>query len=58
MVEQFGCCLDANLRGESLKKIKTKYSFYIHTIEFLNLELHRMLCKPLIQPHLDYAYIS
>ena len=62
MVEYLGCCLDVNLSGEpmalkSLKKINTKFQFLYRQNEFLNPDLHRLLCKSLIQPHLDYASI-
>ena len=63
MVEYLGCCLDANLSGESmamksLRKIKTKLQFLHRQNEFLNPKLRRLLCNSLIQPHFDYACIS
>ena len=63
MVEYLGCCLQANLSGESmamksLSKINTKLQFLYIQNEFLNPTLGRLLCKSLIQPHFDYACIS
>ena len=63
MVEYLGCCLDANLSGESmamkyLRKINIKLQFLYRQNEFLNPKLRRLLCNPLIQPHFDYACIS
>ena len=60
MVEYLGCCLDANLSGESmamkyLRKINIKLQFLYRQTEFLNPKLRRLLCKSLIEPHLDYA---
>ena len=63
MVEYLGCCLDANLSGESMamkspRKINTKLQFLYRQNEFLNPKLRRLLCNFLIQPHFDYACIS
>ena len=63
MVEYLGCCLNNNLRGESmamksLTKINTKLHFLHRQNEFLNPKLRRLLCNSLIQPHFDYACIS
>ena len=63
MVEYLGCCLDANLSGESmavksLRKINTKLQFLYRQNEFLNPELRKLLCNSLIQPHFGYAGIS
>ena len=63
MVEYLGCCLDANLNGESmaiksLRKINTKLQFLYRQNEFLYLKLHRLLCNALDQPHFAYACIS
>ena len=62
MVEYLGCCLDANLSGESMamksfRKINTKLQFLYRQNEFLNPNLRRLLCNSLIQPHFDYACI-
>ena len=63
MVEYLGCCLEANLSGESiamksLRKIITKLQFLYSENEFLNRKLHSLLCNTLIQPHFDYTCIS
>ena len=61
MVEYLGCCLDANLSGESIamksvRKIKTRLQYRQN--EFLNPKLRRLLCNFFIQPHFGYPYIS
>ena len=63
IVEYLGCCLDANLSGESmamksLRKINTKLQFLYRQNEFLNPKLCRLLCNSLIQPYFDYTCIS
>ena len=58
LVEYLGCCLDANLSGESLRNINTKLQFLYRQNEFLNPELRRLLCNSLIPTHFDYACIS
>ena len=50
MVEYLGCCLDANLSGESMavksvRKINTKLQFLYRQNEFLNSKLRRLLCR-------------
>ena len=55
MVEYLGCCLDANLSGESvamksLREINTLQFLYRQNV-FLNPKLRRLLCNSLIQPH-------
>ena len=50
MVEYLGCCLEANLNGEStamksLWKINTKLQFLNRQDEFLNPKLCRLLCN-------------
>ena len=62
MIEYLGCCLDANLSGESgamksLREISTILQFLYRQNEFLNPKLRRLLCNSLIQPHF-YAFIS
>ena len=62
MMEYFGCCLDANISGESMamkypRKINTKLQLLYRQNEFLNPKLHRLLCNSLIQPHFNYASI-
>ena len=62
VVECLGYYLDATLCEESmemksLKKIKRKLQFLHGQNEFLNPNLHRLLCNSLIQPHFDYACI-
>ena len=62
IAEYLGCCLDANLTGESmamksLRKINTKLQFLYRQNEFLNPKLRRLLCNSLIQPHFDDACI-
>ena len=63
MVEYLGCCLDANLSGESmamksLRKIITKLQFLYRQNDLLNSKLRRLLCNSLFQPHFYYACIS
>ena len=63
MVEYPGCCLDANLSGESmamksLKKIDTKLQFLHNQNEVLNPKSSRLLCYSSIQIHFDYTCIS
>ena len=60
MVEHFGCCVDANLSGESmamksLRKTNSKLKLLYRQHEYLTLELRRLLCNYLIQPNFDYA---
>ena len=43
---------------KSLRKINTTLQFLYRQNEFPNPKLRRLLCKSLIQPHFDYAYIS
>ena len=62
VVEYLGCCLDANVSGESIaiksfRKINTKLQFLYRKNRFLNPKLSRVLCNFLIQPHFDYVYI-
>ena len=62
VVEYLGCCLDANLSGESMaiksfRKINTKLQFLYRENQFPNPKLSRVLCNFLIQPHFDYVYI-
>ena len=62
VVEYLGCCLDANLSGESMaiksfRMINTKLQFLYRENQFLNPKLSRVLCNFLIQPHFDYVYI-
>ena len=50
MVEYLGCCLEANLNGEStaiksLWTINTKLQFLKRQDEFLNTKLCRLLCN-------------
>ena len=54
MVEYLGCCLDANLSGESvamksLRKINTKLQFLYRQNEYRNPKLRRLLCNSLTQ---------
>ena len=63
MVEYLGCCLDANLSGESmamksLRKINTELQFLYTQNEFLNPKLRRLLSNLSIQPHIHCACIS
>ena len=59
-VTYLGCMLQKTMSGEpvSLKivnKINGKLKFLYRKNRFLRLELRRMLCNALIQPHFDYA---
>ena len=63
MVKYIGCCLDTNLKGESmvmksLRKINTNLQLIYRLNKFLNPKSHRLLCNSLIQPHFDYVRIS
>ena len=63
MVEYLGCCLDADMSGESvamksIKKINTKLQFLYKQNEFLTPKLPKLPCNSLIQPHFGCACVS
>ena len=58
-----GCILDDTLSGEAMatktiKKINARLKFLHRKNDFLTLDLRRLLCKALIQPHFDYVCSS
>ena len=63
VVEYLGCYLDVNLNGKfkavkSLKKINAKLQLLYRRNDFVNPKYPGFLCNSVIQPHIDYAYIS
>ena len=63
VVEYLGCYLDVNLNGKfkavkSLKKINAKLQLLYRRNDFVNPKYPGLLCNSVIQPHIDYAYIS
>ena len=59
-VTYLGCVLDLSMSGEPMalkviNKINGKLKFLYRKNRFLSLELRRMPCNALIQPHFDYA---
>ena len=59
-VTYLGCILDESLSGESIalnvvSKINTRLKFLYRKNKILSLQLRRLLCNALIQPHFDYA---
>ena len=59
-VTYLGCVLDEMMSGEPMalkviNKINGRLKFLYRKNTFLSLELRRMLCNALIQPHFDYA---
>ena len=55
-----GCVLDESMLGETMaltviEKINSRLKFLYQKNRFLDVPLHRLLCKALIQPHFDYS---
>ena len=59
-VKYLGCILDETLSGNLMalnvmSKINKRLRFLFRKNKFLSLQLRRLLCNALIQPHFDYA---
>ena len=59
-VNYLGCMLDESMSGETMalrviEKINSRLKFLYQKNRFLDVPLHRLLCKVLIQPHFDYV---